>query len=90
MIYDGRTVEIVLPWVHLSFADPSTRTVVHDAPETAAIEGERSEGVRIAIAIDGALVETRRVAWPTWDEAPPTTERRKDGAAAFFAARADP
>lgn len=88
VVIEERAIELTLPWVLLQYADPSTRTVVHDDPSTAVIEGEVSDGVRLAIVYDGALVQTRRFAWPTWDEAPPTTERLKESAAIFFAALA--
>ena len=84
VVVSERSIELTLPWVLLQFADPSTRSVVHDDPDTDGIDGEVSEGVRLAIAIDGVLVETRRFSWATWDEAPPTTERLKASAAIFF------
>ncbi|MCB9594469.1 MAG: hypothetical protein H6719_17180 [Sandaracinaceae bacterium] len=86
VVIEERAIELTLPWVLLQYADPSTRTVVHDDPTTEPIEGEVSDGVRLAIAIDGALTETRRFSWATWDRAPVTTERLKACAPLLFEA----
>ena len=81
-----QAIEITLPWVMLQVADPSTRTVVHNDAATDEMDGEVSEGVRVAISLDGTLVETRRFAWETWDQAPETSERLKEAATMYFEA----
>lgn len=83
---DGARVEVALPWALLQFTDPSARQVFDDDPGTEALDATTSEGIALAIAIGGELVETARVSWPTWDTAPPTTERLKRGAETFFEA----
>ena len=81
-----RSIELTLPWVLLQYADPSTRTVVHNDPSTDEIDGEVSDGIRLVFEFDDVLAETRRFTWPTWDEAPLTTERLKASAASYFEA----
>ncbi|MCA9610635.1 MAG: hypothetical protein KC619_33800, partial [Myxococcales bacterium] len=46
VILEERAIEIFLPWVMLQFADPSSRTVIHDDPTTMPPEGAVSEEER--------------------------------------------
>jgi len=87
VVVGERSIELTLPWVLLQYADPSTMTVVHDDPETTGeIDGIVSEGIRLAVAYDGEVIETERYDWPTWELAPTTTERLKVSATLFFEA----
>lgn len=84
----GGAIDVRLPWLLLQLADPSAREAFDDDPATDGVrEVTRTEGVAIAVSIGGTLLlETPRASWPTWDVAPPTTERLKAGAETFFEA----
>ena len=77
-------IEVRLPWNILHFADPSTRTVVHDDRGTLGVmESRTSEGIALVVVRGKVKIETGRISWSGWDEAPATTERLKNGAAVF-------
>ncbi len=77
VVVDGNRVTVRMPWLLLSFADPSRRLVVHDDPSTPELDGRVSEGVAVVASYAGDLRSTDRFAFATWDHAPPTTERLK-------------
>ncbi len=85
IVVDGAVVRVELPWSMLVVSDPSTRSVLDDDPATADADATVSEGIALAVLVRGELVESAPYAWPTWDTAPATTERLKDGAETFFA-----
>ena len=66
-----------MPWALLQFTDPSTLSVLDDDRSTAERETAVSEGIAVSISFNGELLESGRYRWEAWDEAPPTTERRK-------------
>lgn len=82
VVIDGDTISIRLPWTLLQFADPSTRSVIDDDPDTAVIEAEVSEGIRVAVSVHGAVASTERFRWEGWERAPETTERMRPAARA--------
>lgn len=75
----GNQVDIRLPWVMLQFADPSTRSVIHDDRKTPERETRVSEGIAVSIGLQGKLVETERYRWAPWDRVPTVTPRVKNG-----------
>ena len=85
VVIDASTVRFDIPWNVLMITDPSTRSVLDDRASTAETEASITDGIALAIAVDGVLIETRPYTWPTWEDAPATTERLKDGAETFFA-----
>lgn len=87
VIVDGGEVVVRLPWLLLQFSDPSTRRVIDDDAATSELDTATTEGIALSIAIGDVLLGTTgRAGWPTWNEAPATTERLKDGAETLFAA----
>jgi hypothetical protein len=82
VVIDGSTVSIRLPWTLLQFADPSSRSVIDDDPDTAMIEARVSEGIRVAVSVRGALASTERFRWEGWERAPETAERMRPAARA--------
>ena len=85
IVVDGRTLRIDLAWNTMLVADPSTRSILDDRADTAEADVTVTDGVVIAVAARGDLVETTPYAWATWNVAPVTTERLKAGAETFFA-----
>lgn len=83
VMLQGKQVEIRLPWVMLQFADPSTRSVMHDDRKTSGRETRTSEGVGLSIGLQGQLLETERYRWNTWDKAPAVVPRIKNGLDTF-------
>ena len=63
----GKTAEILIPWLLLGFADPSSRTIY--TPQASGLAFNR---------VTGITVNGRRYTWPTWNEVD-WHERRKQG-----------
>ena len=71
-------VEIRLPWTLLNVVDPSQRAVMHDDRSTSERETATTQGFGFSVVRDGALLlETPRLGWQGWEEAPATVEREK-------------
>jgi hypothetical protein len=85
VVLDGATIRIDVPWNLLLVADPSSRSVLDDDPRIDGVDVTVTDGIALSVAVRGELVETEPYAWQSWDGAPPTTERIKDGAETFFA-----
>lgn len=83
IVLDGRVIWVRVPWTLLQVTDPSERRVLDDDPATRERETTLSEGFRVAVSVGDDLVETARLAWDRWDEAPPYHERRKLSYAIF-------
>ena len=77
VVLSGESVTLRIPWTLLQFTDPSTRSVMADQRETTGREQSISEGVALAVSIDGELTESPLVPWDTWEVAPHTVEREK-------------
>ena len=71
------TIYIQIPWILLNFTDPTTLTVMHDNRDTLEHETVQTQGIAVSVSFYGELLETDRFVWPSWNEAPPTTEREK-------------
>ena len=84
VVIDGRTVRVDLAWNLIFVADPSTRSVLDDRAETAEADATVTDGIVIAVAARGDVVESTPYVWETWNTAPATTERLKAGAETFF------
>lgn len=80
LIVDGSIVHVRLPWTLLQFADPSTRSVLADDRSTERRETLTSDGVALEVDLAGERLQTARLGWETWDQAPKTTERLKASA----------
>lgn len=80
---EGPKVHVRVPWTLLGVTDPSQRRVIDDDPLTRPRETAITDGVRVAVALGGELVETPRFAWPTWEVVPRWRERRKASYAIF-------
>ena len=78
------SITIELPWNLILVVDPATRAVFDDRASTPAADATVTDGIALAVSLDGELVETDPFAWPTWTVVPPTTERLKDGTSTFF------
>lgn len=78
VVVDDRTIDVRLPWSLLQFSDPSTRSVIHDDRSTPGRESLVSEGIGVSVSYAGQVVDSQgRFVWPTWNVAPPVTEREK-------------
>jgi hypothetical protein len=78
VVVSENAVEIRIPWTLLNVTDPSRRRVMHDDLETPERETTRTSGIAVSVALEGErLVESDRVGWSTWDDAPETTVREK-------------
>ncbi|MDD3876234.1 MAG: hypothetical protein PHT69_06405 [Bacteroidales bacterium] len=77
VIFNGLSIDIKIPWSLIHFTDPSLREVLHDNRNTSVRETYTSDGIALTVSINNCLIETQRHAWPTWNEAPITTEREK-------------
>ncbi|MBN1655315.1 MAG: hypothetical protein JXA30_16230 [Deltaproteobacteria bacterium] len=76
----GDSVSARIPWLMLQFTDPSTLTVMHDDRSTE-VWGEhetaQSEGIALAVVLNGEVVYTPRYKWEPWDTPPEYVEREK-------------
>lgn len=78
VVVSDKEIELRIPWALLQFADPSTRSVVHDERSTPGRESLVSEGIAVSLSYRGQVIDTsRRFSWSSWDQVPPTTEREK-------------
>jgi hypothetical protein len=57
--------------------------VIDDNPKTRDRETSPTEGFRIAVSLGTDLVETPRMLWKGWEQAPAYVERRKLAYAIF-------
>jgi len=80
---DEDEVRLRLPWTLLHVTDPSTGQVLHDDRATSVRETMTTDGLAVAVSLNGALVETPRNTWEAWEVAPSTIEREKPGLSAF-------
>lgn len=85
VVIDGAEIRARIPWGLLSFADPSTGSVVHDDPDTPGLDGRISDGLRVVVSVRGEVRATDRAPlshWDAVDEAagPRPTERLKASA----------
>ena len=77
-------IDIRLPWSLLHFTDPTQNQVLHNDPDEPQLQTMLSEGIGLTVTYDqDEVAVTDRVPLPTWDRAPTTTERIKDGAQPF-------
>ena len=84
VVVDGAVIEIRIPWSLLNFTDPSQRRVMHDDPEQPGRNTAISEGIAVALSVNGGPpLESDRFAWQTWDDAPPTLEKPKEALLQF-------
>jgi hypothetical protein len=83
VVFDGAKLTVRIPWTLLQVTDPSDLRVLDDDPHTRDRETSPTEGFRIAVSLGKDLVETPRLKWARWDEAPKYTERRKLAYAIF-------
>lgn len=80
VVVGPRTIDVRMPWTLLQFSDPSTRTVIHDDRSTKGRESLVSEGIAVSVSYGGQVFNgSGRFVWPTWNVAPPVTEREKPG-----------
>lgn len=86
VVLDGTRVDVRLPWTLLQFTDPTSRLVMDDDPSTPEHETAPTDGIALVVSRGGEVVTTARVTWPTWNSAPTTSERFKDGAETLFGA----
>ncbi len=77
VVVSGNVVDIRIPYALLQFTDPSARRVMDDNRATPERETAVSQGIAVAAAFRGSLLETGRFRWEPWNAAPPTTERLK-------------
>lgn len=77
VVYGPDWIEVRIPWTLLHFTDPSRLSVLDDDRNTRGREIATSEGVRLTVRFDGDSVQTDRLAWDGWEEAPPVVEREK-------------
>jgi hypothetical protein len=82
VVIDGAEIRARIPWTLLSFSDPSSGSVVHDAPETMGLDARPSEGVRFVVSVRGEVRATERMPLGHWDavddaSGPRPTERLK-------------
>jgi hypothetical protein len=89
VVIDGASIEVRIPWTLLHFVDPSTSTVLDDDSLTRGRETQVSAGVALGVELGADLVETERLAWERWEQAPATTERTKHSAAILSRALED-
>ena len=75
----GKRVQLRIPWLLLSVADPSQLRWFNHLSTGTANAFEAFDGVAVIAAYQGAVVSTERCRWSTWDAAPATTERLKSG-----------
>lgn len=79
VVHDDR-VDIRIPWTLLNVTDPSKKQVMHDNIDTREHETWTTKGIAISVTHNQKLLfESNRFGWEDWDEAPPTTERKKRG-----------
>ena len=80
-------IDIRLPWSLLHVVDPSQRRVMHDNRDQPDQQTTTTAGIGVSVAVDDTDVATTgRIDWPTWDEAPATTERVKNSMQPFVEA----
>jgi len=84
IVIDGARLRIRLPWSLVHFTDPSTRSVLEDDPDTSGLDAVVTDGIVLTVHIAADTIQTEPFTWPTWDVAPPVTERLKDGVEALF------
>lgn len=71
-------IEVMIPWTLLNMPDPSAHDVFHDDVATEDVrEVVQTDGVAVVVDWNNHQVSGPRWLWPTWDQAPPTTERVK-------------
>jgi hypothetical protein len=73
----GDTADIRIPWTLLQFTDPSLREVMDDDRTTAAREVAVSDGIAVTAMTSTCRIESPRLTWDDWNEAPATVEREK-------------
>lgn len=83
VLINGNELEIRLPWSLLHFTDPTTLSVTHDDRDTPIRETAQSEGIALSVSLGNELIETGRYRWNSWNSAPPTKERIKEGVSVF-------
>jgi len=81
--WNGRKVNIRLPWTMLHFNDPTQMrvndgAVSYDGGYNFEILTTESEGIAVSVALNGTVVNSlNRYSWPKWLVVPPTAEREK-------------
>ncbi len=83
VVVDGATVTVRVPWSLLHVTDPSQLHVLDDDRATPGREVAITDGFRLAVSLNDALVETPRMRWEPWEDAPETVERAKPTLALF-------
>jgi hypothetical protein len=81
--WNGRKVNIRMPWTMLHFYDPTQMkvndgAVSYDGGYTFEILSTTSEGIAVSVYHKGTVTNTvNRYSWPKWLLVPPTEEREK-------------
>jgi hypothetical protein len=81
--WNGRKVNIRLPWTMLHFNDPTQMRVndgaiSYDGGYNFEIITTESEGIAVSVALNGTVVNSlNSYSWPKWLVVPPTAEREK-------------
>lgn len=84
VVIGDETIELRLPWSLINFVDPTKNQVMHDDPDEPGRQTMDSEGIALTVSYGSdEVASTSRVSLPTWDVAPETTERIKEGAQSF-------
>lgn len=82
--WDGRRINIRLPWTMLHFYDPTQMTVndgavSYDGGYNFEIITTQSDGIAVSVWHKGIVTNaTNRYSWPKWLIVPSTTEREKE------------
>ncbi|NLE34384.1 MAG: T9SS type A sorting domain-containing protein [Bacteroidales bacterium] len=81
--WDGKKINIRLPWTMLHFYDPTQMTVndgaiSYDGGYNFEIITGESDGIAVSVWHNGTVINTtNRYIWPNWLIVPPTGEREK-------------